>query len=167
MREGESVSLGRFGRARLIRSAADPAVDPVEFEFELAPGAAGPPSHFHPHQEERWQVKEGVMELRLGRRTMHLAAGESAAAAPGTAHSFRNGGDQPLRFEDAHLPAGSFQRYIEQLAKVLEHGGGRDPRTLLRLAGLVAAQGEDQRPAGLAARLMLSVGAGAARLLHL
>src|SRR5205823_2984456 len=87
------AKAGRAGTATLIRSPANPAADPVDFEFELPPGAGGPPPHFHPHQEERWQVKEGVMELRLGRRTVHLAAGESAAAPPGTAHSFRNRGD--------------------------------------------------------------------------
>jgi mannose-6-phosphate isomerase-like protein (cupin superfamily) len=167
VKEGESVSLGRFGTATLLEAAANPSVDPVRFEFALAPGGAGPPPHFHPHQEESWEVLEGVMELRLGAEKIRLAAGESAVAPPGTAHTFRNAGEQPLRFKDAHLPARGFQHYIEQLAELLGEGGERDPRTLLRLARLVASLGEDQRPDGPLSTIAVRAGGTVARLLRL
>ncbi|TMK40124.1 MAG: cupin domain-containing protein [Actinobacteria bacterium] len=167
MNEGETVSLGRYGTAMLVRTAPDPQADAVEFEFRLGPRSPGPPPHRHPHQEERWEVLEGTLDARVDGTPRRLSAGESIAIAPGTAHGFRNRGEEPLRFRDVHLPARGFQRYIEQLAAILGQGRARDPRTLLRIARLVAAQGDDQRPATRPGRIALSAAAGIARLLGL
>jgi mannose-6-phosphate isomerase-like protein (cupin superfamily) len=159
--------MGRLGSATLVSSARHASVDAVEFEFALDAGASGPPPHFHPHQEESWEVLEGVLDLRIAGRRERLRAGESIGINPGTVHSFRNGSGEPVRFRDVHVPALGFQRYIEQLAAILTAGPERDPRTLLRLARLVAAQGEDQRPAGVLSRAGILAGAFTARVLGL
>jgi uncharacterized cupin superfamily protein len=38
----------------------------VELEIVLEPGAAGAPLHIHPHKEERFEVKEGVVDVFQG-----------------------------------------------------------------------------------------------------
>ena len=167
MREGEKVDLGRLGSATLVREPRHTSVDAVEFEFALEPGATGPPPHFHPHQEERWEALEGVLDLRIAGSRQQLRAGESIGISPGTVHSFRNGSGEAVRFRDVHTPALGFQRYIEQLAAILTAGPERDPRTLLRLARLVAAQGDDQRPAGTLSRAGILAGGFTARMLGL
>jgi quercetin dioxygenase-like cupin family protein len=167
MREGETINLGRLGSATLVTAPRHASVDAVEFEFALEAGAAGPPPHFHPHQEERWEVLEGVLDLRVSGSRQQLRAGESIGIRPGTVHSFRNRSGERVRFRDLHVPALGFQRYIEQLAAILTVGPERNPRTLLRLARLVAAQGDEQRPAGVLSRAGILAGAFTARVLGL
>ncbi len=55
----------------------------VELEMVLKPGAEGAPLHVHPYQEERFEVKEGVLDV-FHRGAWHkLRAGDVAVVPPG------------------------------------------------------------------------------------
>jgi quercetin dioxygenase-like cupin family protein len=77
--------------------------DVLRIEVTQEPGPIVPP-HVHPAQEERFHVLEGEISLRIGRRRVHLRAGEDAAVPAGTAHSFRVRGDRTARLMNEFRP---------------------------------------------------------------
>jgi quercetin dioxygenase-like cupin family protein len=98
-----------------VESAGDSAGKRIEFEVTMAPGAMGPPKHFHPRQDESWRVLEGELSVLVDREWRTLGEGESLAIPPNTVHTLRNRSDDVVRFRDVHEPALDFQGYIETL----------------------------------------------------
>ena len=120
---------------RIVESAADSDRRRIEFEIEMPPGDLGPPKHFHPRQEESWNVLEGRMSVFVDGEWRTLAQGESLSIAPGTVHTLRNRSDETIRFRDVHEPSLDFQEYIEALHRQAAAGkitGRMTPSTLIR-----------------------------------
>jgi quercetin dioxygenase-like cupin family protein len=118
----------------IIESAADSDGERVEFEITMAPGALGPPKHYHPIQEESWQVLKGDLSVFVGTGWRTLSEGETLSIPPKTVHTLRNGSDDVVRFRDVHVPALDFQDYIEALHRQAATGGitgRRTPSTLI------------------------------------
>src|SRR5215208_5146734 len=89
---GDVVTLSDGTALEIVTPAAQTDGRLVEVLFTLPPGRRGPPSHLHRHVEE-WEVLAGTLEARVGGKRRTLAAGASLSIPPGTAHTFRNGGD--------------------------------------------------------------------------
>ena len=51
------------------------------------PGVPKPPDHFHPRQEERFELLDGVLELRVAGARRQLHAGDTLTIPPGTRHA--------------------------------------------------------------------------------
>jgi quercetin dioxygenase-like cupin family protein len=49
-----------------------------------------PPDHYHPHQEERFEVLKGAVWTRIDGKERVYQAGESIVAPPGTRHAMTN-----------------------------------------------------------------------------
>ena len=64
----------------------------------VQPHIAGPGVHIHPRFRESFRVISGRLGTRVGGLQKILAAGEEAAAVPGTSHDFWNAGE-----EQAHV----------------------------------------------------------------
>lgn len=73
-------------------SSAERDGEPVmRIEMWVQPGGGVPP-HVHPSMEETFEVLEGQLQVLAGRRWLEVAPGESATAAPGSRHAYRNRG---------------------------------------------------------------------------
>jgi mannose-6-phosphate isomerase-like protein (cupin superfamily) len=114
MPDGTSFSVVESG------SSSDRAE--VIFEITMAPGAMGPPRHWHPAQEESWEVQTGELSVLVNNRWCTLAAGESLTIPPGAVHTLANRSAATVRFHDAHYPALDFQEYIEDLDRLTRFG---------------------------------------------
>ena len=91
----------RLGQRIVVRERRD-----ATMRLEVRQAARrGVPAHVHPAQEERIEVVDGEVELRLGRRRRRLAAGDSVLVPAGTAHGFRALGDRPARLVNELRPA--------------------------------------------------------------
>jgi uncharacterized cupin superfamily protein len=68
--------------------------------FEVPPGRAAFPRHFHCAKEEAVFVLEGEGLLRIGDKTVPLRPGDYATfpVGPGHAHQIHNAGKGPLRY---------------------------------------------------------------------
>jgi len=149
----------------VTRSTADTGGELVELLFTLPPGRRGPPAHVHEHVEE-WDVVAGRLEARIEGERRMLAAGESLSIPPGTAHTFRNSSDEPVRVRDRHRPAGRFEEFV-RTEVALVAGGLHSPAALLRMAILWDEYRDTQEPASGAGRALVAAGAGLGRMLGL
>jgi quercetin dioxygenase-like cupin family protein len=120
----DEITNPRTGERIVFRDADG---DVLRFEYAAAAGAAGPPEHIHPEQEERFEVTAGVARFRVAGREVTVSAGERASAPPGTPHTFSNGGDGELRMTIEIEPARNMRAFFETLF-ALGRAGKTDAR---------------------------------------
>ena len=113
----------------------------LEAEVWADPGG-DVPEHFHPRQEERFEVVAGRVQFRLaGKRTV-VGPGARLTAPAGTAHAFENIGADTAHLIVTVEPALSLREFLEDAAalaragKYTRRGIPKGPRAALELAEL-------------------------------
>ena len=101
----------------------------VEMDVMLEPGGHTDP-HYHPEQEETYEVLDGTLEVFWDRDWHEVPAGESRTMPRGAIHAFRNAGERPVRFLNAHRPALTFQEFLETVDRLIRAGRVKGPRDL-------------------------------------
>src|SRR5262245_13435728 len=94
----------------------------VELEIVLKPGARGAPRHVHPHQEERFEVKEGTMDVFHDGAWHKLGAGDVAVVPPGMPDEFRNTSARPAKLLCRISPALDFQDMNVAVMQLINEG---------------------------------------------
>lgn len=74
-------------RYEVVHSGRDTAGALLEMLADFPPGVPEPPDHCHPRQEERFELLEGTLELRVAGVRRQLRAGESLVIPAGTRHA--------------------------------------------------------------------------------
>jgi mannose-6-phosphate isomerase-like protein (cupin superfamily) len=69
----------------------------LEVEGRYAPGGKAPPAHFHPAQDEHFEVLEGTLRAKVGGEERDLGPGETLEIPAGTPHQMWNPGEQAAR----------------------------------------------------------------------
>ncbi len=97
------------------------------YEVRLPPRRPGPPLHYHVEFIETFTVKQGKLDMYLGRDEKHLVLqpGESATAQIGQPHRFANHHEEPVIFTIETRPAGGVVKAF-QLAYWIANDGGAD-----------------------------------------
>ncbi len=99
---------------RFVQTAASSAGEVVEMEVEALPaGGIAPPLHSHPRQEEEFNVISGTLAYRIGGRDGVAGPGTRAIVPAGVAHTWWNGGDEPLVMKGCIRPALRFETFLE------------------------------------------------------
>jgi quercetin dioxygenase-like cupin family protein len=75
--------------------------------------------HYHPEQEEAFEVVDGTLEVFRDGHWHAVPAGESLTVPPGAIHAFRNASQTPVRFLNVHRPALTFQEFLETLDRLI------------------------------------------------
>jgi quercetin dioxygenase-like cupin family protein len=99
-------------RAAVLRSAADTGGEMVRAELWAPPGAAVAIPHVHPGQSESFEVLEGRLGVRHGRRISTALPGDRVTIPAGDVHAWWTEGDQPARVRIEVRPAGRFEEAI-------------------------------------------------------
>jgi quercetin dioxygenase-like cupin family protein len=99
----ESVTISEHSDAALV----------VEARW----GASGsaPPGHFHPDQDEHFEVLEGQLSVRVDGEERTLEPGETIDIPRGTVHRMWNGGQVPARALWRTEPAGRTAEWFAAL----------------------------------------------------
>ncbi len=134
----------------ITRGAADTAGEVFEAINSLDPGMPGPPLHVHPNAEDRFEVTEGAMELCVDGSWTTIRAGESAAAPPGAAHTFRLVSGEPVRAVNTHTPAMQFESFFREMHSLIHQGKikslpPKEPRSAIYAAMLFAKYPDEIR----------------------
>jgi quercetin dioxygenase-like cupin family protein len=164
----DNFALPGGGSFAVRTSAAETNGERVELEITVPPGSPGPPPHFHPRQEEQWQVLEGKLDVQIDGEWRTLQQGEAASIPAGSVHTLRNKTSDTVRVLDVHIPALDFQDYMMDLHRLAEEGkvtSLRNPRSLIYLATVLREHRTTQLTASRAQRTAESALAGLGRLL--
>jgi quercetin dioxygenase-like cupin family protein len=142
IRSGQTIENPLTGeRVTFLRTAADTDGESVLVDVGVKPGGAVAAAHVHPYQTERFEVRVGTLEFRLGRRKIVARAGDVVTVEPRRVHSFRNTGEDEARFVAEVSPALSFESFLETMFGLAADGktNKRGMPNPLRLAVIAKA----------------------------
>lgn len=88
--------------------------------------SAGPVRHIHRKHSESFTVLAGQLRVEIGGRTIIVGRGETAIVPAGTAHTFRNDGDEAVELLSEARPAAHFEEGLRALYG-LSRDGRMDP----------------------------------------
>jgi quercetin dioxygenase-like cupin family protein len=168
---GETLTNPVTGETLIFhRTAAQTDGQSVLVETIVRPDGFVASAHVHPSQSERFQILEGLIELRIGHQKRVTRTGDVAVIPPGTPHRFRNLGDDDARFLCEIRPALQFESLIETMFTLAAEGqtnrkGLPNP---FRLAVIADAHFDTVRlpfPPAFLQRTALAAGAPLGRLL--
>jgi mannose-6-phosphate isomerase-like protein (cupin superfamily) len=86
----------RLGPRESVTVVVDSA-DLLEVEATYGPGGGPPPKHWHPAQDEHFEILVGAMCARVGDEERRLNAGDELDIPRRTVHQMWNCGDEPAR----------------------------------------------------------------------
>jgi len=96
--------------------------DVLEVESTWEPGGGPPLAHFHPSQDERFEVLEGELTVRIDGGERVLAAGEVLEIPAGSVHEMWNAGETTARATWRVTPA----LRTEEMFRTIAAGGVED-----------------------------------------
>jgi quercetin dioxygenase-like cupin family protein len=127
-------------KLRLVQTEAETDGELLEMEATYEPGSVEPLEHFHPNQDEHFEILAGTMEARIGGEERTLRAGDVIDVPAGTVHAMWNGGDKEARVNWQTRPALRSEEFFQTIGKLAREGklttrGAEDP-----LAGAAVMQ---------------------------
>lgn len=138
-RSGETFVLHDGEKVTVRTAAADSDGALLEVEAEWAPvDGHKPPVHFHPLQDERFEIAEGELSVKLDGETRVLRAGDSLDIPRGAAHSMWNSGGTVTRASWQVRPALRTEDFFRAVHELRAAGrAGKGGMITLPAAGLV------------------------------
>ena len=119
---------------QLTRSESVTVVDSTPerllVQARYGPGGKPPPKHFHPAQDERFEVIEGTLQFRLGSVERAVAAGGEIEIPRGVAHQVWNPHDHDALVAWETAPALRTERWFRAVDRVVRAAGDKDPSPL-------------------------------------
>jgi quercetin dioxygenase-like cupin family protein len=94
----------------------------LEVEGRWAPGGEPPPAHYHPAQDEHFEILEGRLTARLDGEERELGPGDTLDIPRGTRHQMWNKGDAPARALWQTRPAGRTEDWFRAIDRLFEEG---------------------------------------------
>lgn len=117
-REGDVLKLQADQALTVVTAAADSGGELLEFDATWGPGTNKPFVHFHPSQDERFEVLEGELTVELDGETRTLAPGDVVAVPRGAVHSMWNAGEVGARARWQVRPALRTEELFEKIDAV-------------------------------------------------
>ena len=102
-------------RLTFLRTAADTNGELLEMEAIYRPVSAAPPAHFHPGQEETFEILSGSLRFVIDGEEKIASTGERVVIPAGTIHLMHNPGTEPARVIWQTRPALRSQQFFETL----------------------------------------------------
>lgn len=124
---------------RFTRTGADTNGELLEINTDYRGGSPKPPAHYHPHQQEHFEVTEGSMTVEMNGQQRVYKAGESFDIPQGVAHAMWNAGDVPARVIWQVRPVLNSQTFFETIWGLRQDGktGENGTPSLLQAAVLM------------------------------
>jgi mannose-6-phosphate isomerase-like protein (cupin superfamily) len=115
----ETLKLGPHDSLE-IRSSTPEALEVVA---SYRPGGSPPPAHFHPAQDEHFEVLEGAMRVRIDGEERELREGAEVDIAREQVHQMWNPGSEPARVRWVTTPGGRTEEWFRTLDGLFGEGG--------------------------------------------
>jgi mannose-6-phosphate isomerase-like protein (cupin superfamily) len=116
IRTGQTIENPVTGeKLTFHKTSRDTNGEYVIVETVLRPDSQVAAAHVHPYQTEHFEVHEGRVGMKVGRKKLEAGPGEVVTVEPGTAHKFWNAGEGEARFTCNVSPALEFEQLIETM----------------------------------------------------
>jgi mannose-6-phosphate isomerase-like protein (cupin superfamily) len=170
IRSGDTIHNPVTGeRITFHQTSAETNGEAVVIECRVQPHGFVAAAHVHPSQTERFNLIDGRLGMKVGRKRLLLERGDVAVVEPGTPHKFWNMGHDEVRFVCEVRPALQFESLLETMFALAADGktskkGMPNP---LRLAVIARAHFDTVRlpqPPAWLQRAGLTLGAPLGRL---
>jgi len=109
-------------RITFLTTARDSGGELLLFDDVVGPGNPGPPKHYHPKQDEWFEVRRGRVRFILGAEERELGPGERAFVPRGVAHTFQVQGDEEACLRTEFRPAGDVEGWLESVFALADRG---------------------------------------------
>jgi len=110
-------------RITFRKTAAQTNGELVAIDLQLPPNRRVPGGlHVHPLQEERFEVVEGTMRFRMGRKRVVAGPGVVVVVPPGMPHDFANAGDEEALVRVDVRPALKMEQLFDTAVSLAEDG---------------------------------------------
>jgi quercetin dioxygenase-like cupin family protein len=113
IRAGDTIENPVTGeRVTFLKTSSETNGEFVLIDTTVAPNGFVAAEHLHPYQSERFEILAGEVEFKVGGELVTAGAGEVVVVEPGTAHRFRNVGEEEIRFRCEVRPALTFETFL-------------------------------------------------------
>jgi uncharacterized cupin superfamily protein len=129
----DTVRLSKHQTLRIVSSTPET----LEVESTWAPHGDPPQRHFHPDQDERFEILEGELTVELADVTQVIAAGKQIEVPRGTVHRMWNAGPAD-RATWRVTPA----RRTEEMFRYID--AGLSPVRTIRMLCFATSSGNDR-----------------------
>jgi quercetin dioxygenase-like cupin family protein len=120
---GQTLANPATGQSiTFLETAADTAGERLVMESAWTPHGPRPPAHYHPRQEEHFEVLEGTLGVQLDGEELKLGKGASFDVPAGTVHEMWNAGDEEARVRWEVRPAMRTEELTESLFGLAQDG---------------------------------------------
>jgi mannose-6-phosphate isomerase-like protein (cupin superfamily) len=117
--DAEALRLTPGETVMILRSSSEL----LEVEGTWAPEGKPPPAHYHPAQDEVFEVIEGRLSMRIAGERLDLERGERVEILRETPHQIWNSSEQPTRAIWQTRPASRTEQWFRSIDKL--HNEGR------------------------------------------
>ena len=164
-RAGEEIRNPAAGLTlRLIKTAADTNAELLEMEATYEPSSVEPVEHFHPSQNEHFEILEGTLEAEIDGERRRLRAGDTLDIPAGMRHSMWNASDGQARSRWQTRPAMRTEQFFESLARLMGEGKP-NPLRLGVLANAYRDEFRATKPRAAVQTVLLPLASAVGRLL--
>jgi mannose-6-phosphate isomerase-like protein (cupin superfamily) len=91
-------------------------------EVTYGAGGSRPPKHFHPQQDERFEVLAGALSVERDGELRQLGPGEEIEIPRGATHRMWNPGSEPTRARWETAPAGRTEQWFRAIDALHREG---------------------------------------------
>ena len=125
------------GEQLTIRSCTPELLD-MAAEWEPACGDIKPPFHYHPLQDEHFEIHQGELTVKLASETTVLRSGDSLDVPRGTPHAMWNSGGSVTRATWQVRPALRTEQFFTAVHEMRAAGAaGKGGMITLPAAGMI------------------------------
>ena len=122
------------GGVLVFRQTADTTQGALlEVEATYPPGSDLPPAHFHPSQEERFEVISGTIRTIVQGEERYYGEGEVFTIPQGIPHQMHNNGEEPCRFLWQTRPVMKTEQFFETVWGLAQEGKMSSGGSLLQM----------------------------------
>ena len=132
---GQVIEDGDGGKMVIRRTAGQTAGELYEFDWYLHAGHPMDPPHYHPTQEEQFEVVAGTPKIMLNGKSITLRPGERLVVPAGAYHAIGNPATETVHVVTTFRPAMDIHTYFVQAFDIFRTSWGLT--RLARLARLV------------------------------
>lgn len=115
----ETLRLGPHDSLEIVSSSEGA----FEVEASYRPGGTPPPAHFHPAQDEHFEVLEGAMMTRVDGEERELKTSDRIDIGRGQVHQMWNPGEAQARVRWVTTPAGRTEEWFRTLDGLFREDG--------------------------------------------